>query len=354
MSLCTCGSKRKQLNIKQVMSSMANWRHTSTLSKFVDDNPYFASNAPLTVDYESQSVSLATSALQELVVRLQNVHPVAHHVQSVLEFAQDFHSWSRSLQAEQLFERLHPLRSWLFWLSVTLVKNNDMSSAAMVLLAQLHTLAIAIDDALPELSGAALGCLTMQATRQIDVKVRSKVAVVTPGEMHPAEIDTLMDYPRLMSARNQLQDAVNQDMGHLRGHRSSSPYTFNRHSIGSQPGTPNYPPPMSPALSGIMPALTSPSFEDLSFPPSPFLHYSHAGSRRTSQLLEGSPRISEHSFDAFSHHGDSPAYSPAAYSPVFLPDMPDNETWSFGTEPTPFDGLTSSLGGGDPPIYTEP
>ena len=341
----------------QVMGSMASWKHTSRLSKFVDDNPYFASNRPLSVNYDDQCVPLATNALQELLVRLQNVHPVAHHVQAVLEFAQDFHSWSRSLQIEQFFERLQPLRSWLFWLSVTLVKNNDMSSAAMVLLAQLHTLAIAIDDALPELSGAALGCLTVQATRQIDVKLRSKVAVVTPGEMHPAEIDTLMDYPRLMSAKNQLQDAVNQDLGQLRGPRSQSPYTFHRHSMGSQPGTPNYPPPLSPALSGIIPALASPSFEDLSFPPSPFLHYSHAGSRRTSQLLEGSPQISEHSFDnrslsGFSHHGDSPAYSPAAYSPVFLPDMPDDETWSFGTEPTPFDGLTSSLGG-DAPLYTE-
>lgn len=315
---------------------MRDWKHLSRFSAFVDEHPSFFSSAPTPVNFDNESVFLATTALQELSARLQNVHPVAHHVQAVLEFAHDFPSWSTSLQVEQLFERLQPLRSWLFWLSVSLVKNNDMSSAAMVLLAQLHTFAIAIDDCLPELSGAALGALTVKATGQIDVKLRSKVAVVTPGEMHPSELDNLMHFPRLMSARNHLQDVVSQDSPHGRLQRPQSPYSFHRLSLGSQPGTPNYPPPISPALSSIVPALASPSFEDLSFPPSPFLHYSNAASRRTSQLVDGSPRISEHSFDnrsvsGFSQHGDSPAYSPAAYSPVFLPDMPDDE-WSFGTQ----------------------
>ena len=217
----------------------------------------------------------------------------------------------------------------------------------MVLLAQLHTLAIAIDASLPELSGAALGSLTVLATAQIDVRLRSKTAVVTPGEMHPSELDNLMHFARLMSARSQLQEAMNQDPSHSRSHRQQSPYSFHRASIGSQPGTPNYPPPISPALSGTMPVLASPSFEDLSFPPSPFLHYSNAGSRRTSQVVDASPGLSEHSFDnrslsGFSHQGDSPsyspAYSPAAYSPVFLPELPDDEGWSFGASSPSFTG----------------
>ena len=319
---------------------MNDWKEDSRFATFMDDHPSFFSGAAAPVSYDDQSVSLATVALQELSARLQNVHPVARQVQGILEFSQDFQSSSTSMQSEQLFEKLQPIRAWLFWLPVSLVKNNDMSSAAMILLAQLHTLAIAIDASFPELSGAALGSLTVLATGQIDVRLRSKVAVITPGEMHPSDLDNLMHFPRLMSARTQLQDTMSQDPNHSQGHRQQSPYSFHRLSIGSQPGTPNYPPPISPALSGTMPVLASPSFEDLSFPPSPFLHYSNPGSPRTSQLLDASPRISEHSFDnrslsGYSHHGDSPsyspAYSPAAYSPVFLPDMPDDETWSFGS-----------------------
>ena len=159
-----------------------------------------------------------------------------------------------------------------------------------------------------------------------------------------------MSFPRLMSARNHLQDAVSQDPALQGRQRQQSPYSFHRLSMGSQPGTPNYPPPLSPALSatGTVPVLVNPSFEDLSWPPSPFLHYSNAGSPRASQLIEGSPAPSDHSFDnrslsGFSHHGDSPAYSPAAYSPVFLPDMPDDDAWSFGNSPGLTGGYAVSL-----------
>ncbi|KAG8528839.1 uncharacterized protein KY384_006528 [Bacidia gigantensis] len=332
-----------------VLGSMNNWKELSRFSSFIEDRPSFFFAGATSITYDNESVFLATNALQELSARLQNVHPVAHHVQNILDFAFDFRSWSSSMQIEQLFEKLRPLRSWLFWLPVTLVKNNDISSPAMVLLAQLHTLAMAIDAALPELSGAALGSLTGQATGQIDVKLRSKVAVVTPGEMNPSEIDNLMNFARLMSARNHLQDAVSQDPSHQGGQRQQSPYSFHRLSIGSQPGTPSYPPPISPALSTTVPVLMNPSFEDLSWPPSPFLHYSNMGSPRNSQLLEGSPAPSDHSFDnrslsGFSHQGDSPAYSPAAYSPVFLPNnMPDDDAWSFGDSPGLTGGFVSSL-----------
>ena len=308
----------------------------------MDDHPVFFSGTARTAAYDDQSVLLATDSLRELSARLQNVHPVAQQVQRILEFSNDFRSWSTSMQTEQLFVKLQTLRAWLFWLPVNLVKNNDMSSAAMVLLAQLHTLAIAIDASLPELSGAALGCLTVQATDEIDHKLRSKVSVSTPGEMHPLELDNLMHLARRISARSRLQDAMDRDRAYEGGQRQQSPYSFHRLSLGSQPGTPDYPPPISPALSGVIPGFTNPSFEDLSVPPSPFLNYSNRGSRRNSQLF-ASPRISEQSFDAqsmsgYSHQAESPAYSPGAYSPSFLADLPDDDSWSFGEDSPGFTG----------------
>ena len=124
----------------QVISSMQGWQPLSKLANFIEDHQSFFSTAPAPVIFDNESIYLAISALSELSARLQNVHPVAHHVQAVLDFARDLPTWSTSLQVEQLFERLQPLRSWLFWLSVGLVKDNDMSSAAMVLLAQLQYL----------------------------------------------------------------------------------------------------------------------------------------------------------------------------------------------------------------------
>ena len=297
---------------------------------------------PTPISFDDESLFLAANALHRLSARLPNVHPLAQRLREILNFAQDFQSCSTSMQSKQLFEKLQPLRAWLFWMPIMLVKANDMGSSAMVLLAQLYTMALAIDSSIPELSGAALGSLTVHATEQIDVKLRYKQAITTWGEMSLADLDELMQFPRLMLARNQLEsrslfaqhqleDTGAQDAAQpLRQH---SPYGFQTLNVGSQPGTPNYPPPTTPGFPGTPPMLPSHSFDDLSHPPSPFLRYDSPISRPHSQLVESSPRPSSFSFDnrslsGYSHQGDSPAYSPAAYSPVFVPDIPDEEAWS--------------------------
>ncbi|KAK0516859.1 hypothetical protein JMJ35_000014 [Cladonia borealis] len=94
-----------------------------------------------------------------------------YHSHDILSWAQGFRACSTSMQSKQLFDRLQPLQQWLFWMPVMLVKANDMGSSAMILLAQLHQLAMAIDSSILELSGAALGALTIHATQQVDARM---------------------------------------------------------------------------------------------------------------------------------------------------------------------------------------
>jgi len=315
---------------------MDSWKHSSRFRSFIDDHPSFFSAKSSSIPIDDQSILMATDALRQLSARLPNVHPLAHRLHNILGFAHEFRSCSHSMQSERLFEMLQAFRSWLFWLPVSLVKASDMSSSAMVLLAQMYTLALSIDASIPELGGAALGSLTGQAINQLDCKLKSKVTIITPGEMQPSELENLMHFPRLMFAKNQLVELINPDTLRPQGERQGSPYNFHRLSAGSQPGTPNYPPPGSPGMPQYS-MLGNSSFEDLSHPPSPFLQYEHPASRRHSALIASSPMPSEHSFDnrsqsGFSHQGDSPAYSPAAYSPVFLPELPDEDTWDFGAD----------------------
>lgn len=313
---------------------MSLWRHMSRFYTYIEEHPSFFATTSPAISFDDQSLFQATNALHRLSARLPTVHPLAQRLQKILDFAQTFQNCSTSMQSEQLFEKLQPLRSWLFWMPVTLVKSNDMSTSAMVLLAQLYTMALAIDTSIPELSGAALGSLTVHAIEQIDVKLRYKTAITTRGEMNTMDLDDLMQFVRLMVAQHQLQETTSHEV-QSRGSRQQSPYSFNRLSVGSQPGTPNYPPPSNLTL------LPNSSFEELSIPPSPFLNYGDPVSRRHSQqFVESSPRPSEHSFDnrsisGYSLRGDSPAYSPAAYSPVF---PPDDETWSLGGHSPSFTG----------------
>ena len=230
---------------------------------------------------------------------------------------------------------------------VTLVKANDMGSSAMVLLAQLYTLALAIDSSIPELSGAALGSLTIHAIEQIDIKLRYNQAMTVRTEMSFSDLDELMHLPRLMLAQHQIaaQSKLGQSrreeafvQGSTPPQRQHSPYSFQHSSIGTQPGTPDYPPPGHPSTP---PMLSSHNFDDLSHPPSPFLHY---GSPRSNPYSQSSPKPTSLSFDnrslpgyEYSLRDDSPAYSPSSYSPGFVAYL-DEEAWAFGGQSPNFAG----------------
>ena len=334
--------------LHQVTTSMYTWKESSLFLDFIEANPAFFSPHAVpsaSLSFDDDSLFHAVNALHRLSARLPNVHPLAQRLRDIIDFAQNFQTWSISMQSTQLFEKLQPLRAWLFWTPVSLVKANDMGSSAIVLLAQLYTLSLSIDSSLPELQGAALGSLTVQAIEQIDIKLRYKQSVSIGIEINPSDLDELMQFARVSAARSQLaiQSVTSKKKAqNLDDHFTSQslphqdPYTFRPLSVGSQPGTPNYPPPGTPGFSDTPPMLPTHNFEDFSHPPSPFLHYESSLSPQHSQLFEASPRPHSISFDArsqsgyeYSLRGDSPAYSPAAYSPAFFPD-PEEDPWVFG------------------------
>ena len=347
--------------VLQVLSTMRSWQNSSRFASYIESNPSFflsKSTQSTTMSFtDDGSLVQATSALYRLSARTPSVHPLAQRVHEIFQFAQDFQACSETMQSKGLFEKLKPLREWLFWMPVTIVQANDMSSSAMILLAQTYALALAIDFILPELSGAALGSLTALSIEQIDKKLRYKLETGILGmEMHPSEYEDLMQFARLIVARNQLgtpsptivklEDIGMQGMN-VQSLPMHSPYghghhrPLSAHSIGSQPGTPDYPPPGTPGYSSTPLMMANHSFEDLSHPPSPFLRYDSPVSPRQSLLGESSPRPHSLSFDSRSLTGyeyslkdDSPAYSPAAYSPGLLSETNDEE-WVF-PEPSPF------------------
>lgn len=328
-------------DISKIINLMAPWAHHSRFSSFLSNHPKFFSPSSAVIPLDDQALTMANHALRQLAARLPSVHPLAQRLQEILRFAEEFQYSSTSMQTEQIFAKLQPLRSWLFWMPVTLVKANDMSSSAMVLLAQLYTLALAIDSSIPELSGAALGSLGVQAIEQLDSNLCTKLSMGLPGEMSLADLGNLMEFPRFTVAQNRLEETIVQEALSIRSERQDSPYSFHRLSMGSQPGTPNYPPPGSP---GLLNVWQNSSLEDLSHPPSPFLNYGAPLSRPHSQLYETGSVHSDHSWDhnrPLSAYGDSPAYSPAAHSPAFLPEIPDDE-WTFDVHSQDF---TASIGG---------
>ena len=301
---------------------MSSWKDSSRFVAYIEDNPGFFSPRslqPSTLSLDDESLFLATGALQRLSSRLASHHPLSRHLNEMIEFTGGIQTYSATMQSDQIFEKLQPLRSWLFWMPVELIQAEEIESAALILLAQLYTIALAVDSSLPELGSAALGSLTISAIQEIDSKLRYDQSTRRYGDSEPADLDGMMQFSRLMLARYRLENTESHDTSQTQIQGQHSPYGFQHLSLGSQPGTPGFA-PGTPAgypngFPGPFPLVANHSLEDLSTPASPFLRYGSPLSQRNSQHFEHSPRLSDGSFDnrslsAYSFRGDSPAYSP--------------------------------------------
>ena len=309
---------------------MSQWKAQSKFFTYIENHPVFFSSAtvhPSTLPFDEESIYMTTSALQRLSTRLSKTHPLSRRVKEILDFTKDIQICSETMKSEELFEKLQPLRAWLFWMPVAIIQADEIDTSEMVLLTQLYTVALAIDSSFPELGGAALGTLTIGPTRQIDSKIRYSQNSRGPSVVDSSDLDEIMDFSRLMIARCHFEESSSHDTPPTQIRGAHSPYGFQHLTIGSQPSTPGFMPgtpiglPGTPGFPGSFSTMPNHSIEDLSVPASPFLRYGSPVSRPHSQLLEASPRLS----DASIENKSASTYSFKDESPVFSPRYLDDE-----------------------------
>ncbi|KAL8936162.1 MAG: hypothetical protein Q9216_005076, partial [Gyalolechia sp. 2 TL-2023] len=307
-----------------IFYSMTPWVDTSAFASYIHAHPGLFLPRPLVSSSPSsddQTLISAIDGLQRLFHRLtQYASSVAEQLQELLDFAHVVKSCSATMQCEAIFIKLQPVRARLFWMPVTLLSFDDIRAIDLVLLAQLYAVALAVDISLPELRGAALGSLTARRINDIDQRLRDDLVSQPQSttDLGFADIEAAMHFPRSLAARYRLEtssipsQAQRQQLGH------ENLYSAHHSSI-STPGTPGFPPgtPLGFPVSfgSAFPTVLNRSAEDLSAPPSPYLHHGTPASRRQSQLIKPSPNLcGEGSFDShsdksYSFHGGSPAHS---------------------------------------------
>ncbi|KAL8738798.1 MAG: hypothetical protein Q9181_000476 [Wetmoreana brouardii] len=328
---------------------MNQWRETSMFASFIDAHPGFFSARPLIQSSpfaDDQALLTAIDGLQRLSIRLANNRAVAAPFKDLFDLAQSVLSYSATMQSEQIFTKLQPLRAWLFWTPITLLSGECTKATDLVLLAQLYAMALAVDFSLPELRGAALGSLTAKQIDQVDRRLRYDFMTLpqTATDLGPAGIEEAMHFPRSIAARYQLETRAIPSQPPRQRPGQQKPYGMKHLSNGSAPGTPGFPPGTPLGLpvgfGGGFPTVSNRSAEDLSTPASPFLRHGTPASRRHSQVIEVSPKLREEgSFDnrsiaSYSFRGDSPAYSSSFHdddhSATFRGQSPASYAGDFG------------------------
>lgn len=163
-----------QQGLTTVLDSMhPAWKDESELALFLENQRYLGcTNTPGMSGYQFQDEDL--TSLDQTVLALQNIQEqVAHNhehyrrIAELVEFVRHFRRDLVSQTPQQAFERVQPLRRWLFWLPPAMLRGGEADFPALAILAQFFGVGVALDSLFPDLGGAYLGPLSVAPIEEI-------------------------------------------------------------------------------------------------------------------------------------------------------------------------------------------
>ncbi|RMI98450.1 hypothetical protein CDV36_016107 [Fusarium kuroshium] len=159
-----------------VISAMDAWKHESQFTDFIAERSTFPT--AMTSPGQDHLPSLPRPEDLEVFQRtLEQVHKVEAHlkhhkeditqIQHLIGFLRDSRKISPTLSIAQKFERLRPLRTWLFWIPVNCLQSHHGSPNSLVVIAHLYTVAFLMGRLFPEIGAAYFGSLSIFSVKEI-------------------------------------------------------------------------------------------------------------------------------------------------------------------------------------------
>ncbi|KAF7539793.1 hypothetical protein G7054_g1900 [Neopestalotiopsis clavispora] len=186
-----------------VIDLMEPWKHESQFGDFINESATFPTAPPSpTPDHKpNQPLKEDFDAFQRVIAQVQKVE--AHLKQNkedvklpqqLIAFLKGAKKVSAIQSVSEQFDRLQPLRSWLFWLPVACLQQNTGSPSALVVIAHYYTAAILMERLFPEIGAAYFGSLSVQPVEEITRRLYSmKVSCQFDGDL-ATPLD-LMQFP---------------------------------------------------------------------------------------------------------------------------------------------------------------
>jgi len=185
-----------------VIEAMDPWKHESQFTDFIAESSTFptAPPSPAPDHKPSQPRKEDLDAFQRTLQQLQKVEAHLKHnredtksVAQLINFLKGARKVSPTLSVAEQFERLRPLRTWLFWLPVLYLQETRGSPSALVIIAHYYTVALLMERLFPEIGAAYFGSLTIGPVEEI---ARRLFCIVNAG--HDGDLQTpmsLMEFP---------------------------------------------------------------------------------------------------------------------------------------------------------------
>lgn len=193
-----------------VIDAMDPWKHESLFGDFIAESSTFptAPPSPGKDHRPTQPRPEDLEAYQRTLEQVQRVEShLKHHkeettqIQHLIGFLRGSRKISPTLSIAQQFERLQPLRTWLFWMPVGYLQNYHGSPNSLVVIAHLYTVALLMERLFPEIGAAYFGSLTIGPVEEIarrlmsiNVSTSSKGGLQTPLTLMEYPIDTVSEF----------------------------------------------------------------------------------------------------------------------------------------------------------------
>lgn len=186
-----------------VIEAMEPWKHESQFGDFIAESSTFptAPPSPGQDHRPTQPRPEDLEAYQSTLEQIQKVEShLKHHkedttqIQHLIGFLRGSRKISPTLSIAQQFERLQPLRTWLFWMPVNYLQNYHGSPNSLVVIAHLYTVALLMERLFPEIGAAYFGSLTIGPVEEIARRLMSiNLSSSIKGELQTPL--TLMEFP---------------------------------------------------------------------------------------------------------------------------------------------------------------
>lgn len=162
---------------------MEPWKQHSQFIDFINESCTFPT-APSSPNPDRKPTQLSQGdedayektlrQLQKVEVHLKQHKQNVKDIQQLISFLKGSRKVSPTLPIDQQYERLRPLRTWLFNLPVTLLQKPDISPSSLVVIAHYYTVALLMERMFPDIGAAYFGSLSIKPVEHIARQLQSQ------------------------------------------------------------------------------------------------------------------------------------------------------------------------------------
>ncbi|KAI1327985.1 hypothetical protein F5Y16DRAFT_410025 [Xylariaceae sp. FL0255] len=185
-----------------VIDAMEPWKHESQFGDFIAESSTFPT-APPSPQPDRKPHQPAKEDLDAFQHTINHLTKVEAHlkqnkedpqlIQQLVSFMKGARKVSPIQSIEDQFDRLRPLRTWLFWLPVGCLKENGASSSALLVIAHYYTAAVMMERLFPEIGAAYFGSLAIAPIEEIARRLMS-ISMSSPEGEYTTLLN-LMEFP---------------------------------------------------------------------------------------------------------------------------------------------------------------